>query len=268
MDKTQREYILREQMKAIQKELGEDDPAVAEASELRDQGRGIGHARRGQGEGPQGGRPPGPHPQRQPGAGRHPHLRRLAGQPAVGRRDRRQPRPRRGGEGPERGPLRPGEGQGADPRVHGRAQAGREDPQPDPAVRRPARRGQDEPGQEHRPRHGPQVRAHEPGRHPRRGRDPRPSAHLHRRAARPRHPGDQDRRQREPGVHARRDRQGGHGLPRRPVIGAAGGARPGAEQHASRTTTWRCRSTCPRCCSSPRPTCWTPSRPRCATGWR
>jgi ATP-dependent Lon protease len=35
MDKTQREYILREQLKAIQKELGEDDPAVAEAGELR-----------------------------------------------------------------------------------------------------------------------------------------------------------------------------------------------------------------------------------------
>src|SRR6266567_3012414 len=36
MDKTQRENILREQLKAIQKELGEDDPAVAEATELRE----------------------------------------------------------------------------------------------------------------------------------------------------------------------------------------------------------------------------------------
>jgi ATP-dependent Lon protease len=36
MDKTQREYILREQQKAIQRELGEDDPQQAEINELRE----------------------------------------------------------------------------------------------------------------------------------------------------------------------------------------------------------------------------------------
>ena len=36
MDKSQREYFLREQLKAIQRELGEDDPQQAEAAELRD----------------------------------------------------------------------------------------------------------------------------------------------------------------------------------------------------------------------------------------
>jgi len=37
MDQTQREYILRQQLKAIQEELGERDPAEAEVDELREQ---------------------------------------------------------------------------------------------------------------------------------------------------------------------------------------------------------------------------------------
>lgn len=37
MGKGQREYLLRQQMKAIQKELGEEDPQVAEINNLRDQ---------------------------------------------------------------------------------------------------------------------------------------------------------------------------------------------------------------------------------------
>src|SRR5882762_7121751 len=36
MNKTQQKYILREQLKAIQRELGEDDPQQAEINELRD----------------------------------------------------------------------------------------------------------------------------------------------------------------------------------------------------------------------------------------
>ena len=37
LDKTQREYVLRQQLKAIQEELGERDPAEAEIDDLREQ---------------------------------------------------------------------------------------------------------------------------------------------------------------------------------------------------------------------------------------
>ena len=49
------------------------------------------------------------------------------------------------------------------------------------------------------------------------------------------HPaGHQARRHPQPGVRARRDRQAGQRLPRRPVVGAARGARPRAEPHLLR----------------------------------
>ena len=44
--KNQREYFLREQMKAIQKELGEGDEQAKEIEELRDEDRDRRHAGR------------------------------------------------------------------------------------------------------------------------------------------------------------------------------------------------------------------------------
>ena len=70
------------------------------------------------------------------------------------------------------------------------------------------------------------------------------------------------------GLHAGRDGQARRRLPRRSVVGPAGGARSGAERQLPATTTWRCRSICRRCSSSPPPTCSTRSPARCATAWR
>ena len=50
----------------------------------------------------------------------------------------------------------------------------------------------------------------------------------------PDHPGDPTGRGARPGLHAGRDRQGRRGLAGRPVVGAAGGAGPGAEPHLPR----------------------------------
>ncbi len=104
----------------------------------------------------------------------------------------------------------------------------------DPVLRRASGRGQNQPGPLDRPRAGPQVPAHFAGRHARRGRDSRPSPDLHRRAARPDHPEHSPRRNQRPGDHARRGGQAGPRLPRRSGLGAAGNAGPGAEQHVPR----------------------------------
>ena len=113
----------------------------------------------------------------------------------------------------------------------------------DHVLRRPARRGQDVAGPLDRAGDGPQVRAHQRRRRARRGRDPRPPAHLHRRDAGHDHPRAARRGRQQPAVHDRRDRQDGRGLPRRPGQRDARGARPRAERDVPRPLPRRARST-------------------------
>ena len=234
LGKNQRDYFLREQLKAIQRELGEGDDQAKEIEELREKIDAAG----------------------MPEAVKKEAIReldRLAKMPVAAAEYTvartyidwliALPWAKRADEvidlaahegHPRRRPLGPREGQGPDPRVPGGAQAQPRREGADPLLRGAARRGQDVAGQVDRHVARPQVRPRLARRHARRGRDPRPPAHLHRRAARPGHPGPAPRRVEEPGVHPRRDRQAGLGLPRRPGVGAARGARPGAEQHVPR----------------------------------
>ena len=92
----------------------------------------------------------------------------------------------------------------------------------------PAGRRQDVARALDRPRTRPQLRAHLRRRRPRRVRDPRPPPHLHRRHARHDRPRDPGRRVVESRLPDRRDRQDGRRLPRRPRLGDARGARPRA----------------------------------------
>ncbi len=106
---------------------------------------------------------------------------------------------------------------------------------PDPLPRRPARRRQDLARQVDRQRDRPRVRAHVARRRARRGRDPRSPPHLHRLDARQGHPVDEEGQAHQPALPSRRDRQDGHRLPRRSRSGAAGGAGPRAELYVQRS---------------------------------
>ena len=123
LEKGQREYFLRQQLKAIQEELGEADEVQAEVNELREQ---LGRDRAARG-GAQAGRPRARAARaaaagdgRVRGRARLPRVDRRA---AVGQVDRGQPRPRARPQGARRGPLRHRAGQGPDPRVPRRAVA-------------------------------------------------------------------------------------------------------------------------------------------------
>jgi ATP-dependent Lon protease len=84
-------------------------------------------------------------------------------------------------------------------------------------------------GEIDRPGDGTQVHPDLPGRNPRRGRDPRPQTNVCRGAPRTHHPGDEAGGYEEPDLHARRDRQGGGRFPGGSLRGPPGGSRPRAE---------------------------------------
>ena len=184
--KNQREYFLREQMKAIQKELGEGDDQTKEIEELREkiEAAGMPEARQ---EGSEA-RARSPVEDARRGRGVHgfAYLCRLAHCAAVVEADRRSDRSRAHQGRARCRSLRPREGEGSHPRIPGGAEAQPDDEGADPVLRRASRSRQNVAREVDREFAGSQVRARVAGRHARRGGDPRPSAHLHRRAARAR----------------------------------------------------------------------------------
>ena len=84
VQQTQREYYLREQMKAIQKELGEQDEGARDTEELKQKIDNRGHAGRSQERSPERTGPPGAHVTHGGGLFGHAQLRRVAGRAALG----------------------------------------------------------------------------------------------------------------------------------------------------------------------------------------
>ena len=147
MEKSQREYYLNEQMKAIQKELGDMEDGTNEIGELEQKVAKAGM----------------PKEARDKATAEINKLKMMSPMSAEAtvvrnyvdwlvkvpwkKRTRLHQGHRQRREGPGRGPLRAGEGQGAHRRVPGGAAAGREDQGPDPVPGRPAGVGKTSLGQ-------------------------------------------------------------------------------------------------------------------------
>ena len=214
MEKIQRDYFLREQMKAIQRELGEGDEQAVEIEELRSRSKQAGMPEEAKQRSHARARPAG---QAAAQAAEYgvirtyldwlislpwnkltddnldiAHARQVLDEDHYGLEGRQRAHPGIPGGAQAAGrAARPAERRqpAADDRLHPQRARRRH-----LVLCRPAGRGQDIAGPVHRAGAGPQVRAYVAGRRARRGRDPRPPPHLHRRDAGPHHPGPAPRR--------------------------------------------------------------------------
>ena len=216
MEKTQREYYLNEQLKAIQRELGnEGEEGGDELNELaakirktrlskEARNRANAELKKLRGDGAD---------EAEATVARN-YLDVLLGLP-WGKKSRLKHDIAEAQSGPRRGPLRPREGQGPDRRISRGAGPHQPAEGADPVPRRPAGRRQDLARPLDRPGNRPRVRSPVIGRRARRGRNPRPPPDLHRLAAGQDHHQPQEGRHEQPAVPARRDRQARPGFPRR-----------------------------------------------------
>ena len=143
MEKTQREYYLNEQMKAIQKELGDSEDGRDELQELEEKIAKTKLSKEA----------------REKATNELKKLRQMSPMSAEatvvrnyldwllgipwGKKSKVKYDLELRPGGARRGPLRPGEGQGPHRRIPGRAEPLEQAARPDPVPRRPARRRQD-----------------------------------------------------------------------------------------------------------------------------
>ena len=189
MEKTQREYYLNEQMKAIQKELGDED-GKDELAELEEKIKRTKLSKEA--------REKAQHElkklrQMSPMSAEATVVRNyldwLLSIPWNKKSKIKKDLDARRADSRRRS-LRPGEGQGAHRRIPRRAAARQQADRPDPVPGRSARRRQDLARQVDRQGDRARVRAHLARRRARRGGDPRPPADLYRLDARQDHPVD------------------------------------------------------------------------------
>jgi ATP-dependent Lon protease len=165
MEKSQREYYLNEQVKAIQKELGEGEEG-ADLEELDKKIKAAGHEQGRLGQGRERVEEAAPDVADVGRSHRRPEFHRNADRPAVAQEDAHQQRSARSRENARFRSLRPRQGQGTHRRVSRGPTARRQGQGADPLPGRPSGCRQDLARPIHRQGDEPQVRPHGLGRRP------------------------------------------------------------------------------------------------------